>query len=141
MRAVEATIAGRRLTLIDLAHGPDAQRVRVPPKALDRLLGNRHLHAERERIHAAMVEHLRRPSKSLIDQIGVPAWETSGSGQANQLPRRLQQYRFASLSVACTSSSTIAGSAALCPASTMCRPASGQAWLRSQALVGGQMMS
>lgn len=45
MRAVEATITGRRLTLIDLARAwPDAQRIRAPLKALDRLLGNRHLH-------------------------------------------------------------------------------------------------
>lgn len=55
MRAVEAAISGRRLTLIDLARAwPDAQRIRAPLKALDRLLGNRHLHAERERIHAAV---------------------------------------------------------------------------------------
>ena len=42
MRAVEATIAGRRLTLIDLARAwPDAQRIRAPLKALDRLLGSK----------------------------------------------------------------------------------------------------
>jgi hypothetical protein len=59
MRAVEAVICGRRLTLMDMARAwPDAQRIRAPLKALDRLLGNRHLHAERERIHAAMVRWL-----------------------------------------------------------------------------------
>lgn len=44
LRAVEALIAGRRLTLIDVARSwPGAQRVRAPLKAFDRLLGNRHL--------------------------------------------------------------------------------------------------
>jgi len=52
LRAVEATIQGRRLTLIDLARAwPHAERIRAPLKALDRLLGNRHLHAERESIY------------------------------------------------------------------------------------------
>lgn len=67
MRAVEATVAGRRLTLIDLARAwPDAQRIRAPLKALDRLLGNRHLHAEREHIHAAMVRWLVRSDQPVI---------------------------------------------------------------------------
>ena len=67
MRAVEATIAGRRLTLIDLARAwPDAQRIRAPLKALDRLLGNRHLHAEREHVHAAMVRWLVRSEQPVI---------------------------------------------------------------------------
>lgn len=67
MRAVEATIAGRRLTMIDLARAwPDAQRVRAPLKALDRLLGNHHLHAEREHIHAAMVRWLVRSHQPVI---------------------------------------------------------------------------
>jgi hypothetical protein len=48
LRAVEATIQGARLTLMDLARSwPCAERVRAPLKALDRLLGNRHRHAER----------------------------------------------------------------------------------------------
>jgi hypothetical protein len=67
MRAVEAVITGRRLTLIDLARAwPEAQRVRAPLKALDRLLGNRHLHAERESIHAAMVRWLVRSEQPVI---------------------------------------------------------------------------
>lgn len=67
MRAVEARIAGRRLTLIDLARAwPGAQRIRAPLKALDRLLGNRHLHAEREHIHAAMVRWLVRSDQPVI---------------------------------------------------------------------------
>ena len=42
LRAVEAMIHGSRLTLIDLARSwPDAERVRAPLKALDRLLGSR----------------------------------------------------------------------------------------------------
>jgi hypothetical protein len=67
MRAVEATITGRRLTLIGLARAwPDAQCVRSPLKALDRLLGNRHLHVEREHIHAAMVRWLVRDNQPVI---------------------------------------------------------------------------
>jgi len=67
MRAVEATIVGRRLTLIDLARAwPGAQRVRAPLKALDRLLGNHHLHAEREAIHAAMARWLVRSEQPVI---------------------------------------------------------------------------
>lgn len=55
MRAVEAVVPGRRLILVDLARAwPGAERIRAPRKALDRLLGNPHLHAERERLHAAM---------------------------------------------------------------------------------------
>ena len=51
--AVEALVAGRRLTLIDVArHWPGAERIRAPLKAFDRLLGNRHLYAERERVYA-----------------------------------------------------------------------------------------
>jgi hypothetical protein len=41
LHAVEAVLRGRRLTLIDLARAwPDAERIRAPLKALDRLLGN-----------------------------------------------------------------------------------------------------
>ena len=67
MRAVEAVVAGRRLTLIDLARAwPGAERIRAPLKALDRLLGNRHLHAERERLHAAMNRWLVRSEQPVI---------------------------------------------------------------------------
>ena len=59
LRAVEAMVHGSRLTLIDLARSwPDAERVRAPLKALDRLLSNRHLYAERERIYKAMTRWL-----------------------------------------------------------------------------------
>jgi hypothetical protein len=55
LRAIEAMIHGSRLTLIDLARSwPGAERVRAPLKALDRLLGNRHLHREREGIYKTM---------------------------------------------------------------------------------------
>lgn len=67
LRAVEASIQGRRLTLIDLARAwPHAERVRAPLKALDRLLGNRHLHAERESIYAAMTRWLARSKRPVI---------------------------------------------------------------------------
>lgn len=67
LRAVEALVHGRRLTLIDLARSwPGAARIRAPLKALDRLLGNPHLHAERERIHAAMNRWLVRCEQPVI---------------------------------------------------------------------------
>lgn len=67
LHAVEALIHGRRLTLMDLARSwPGAERVRAPLKALDRLLGNHHLHAEREHIHTAMARWLVRSKQPLI---------------------------------------------------------------------------
>lgn len=67
LRAVEAMIHGRRLTLIDLARSwPGAERIRAPLKALDRLLGNHHLHAEREHIYQAMTRWLVRSAQPVI---------------------------------------------------------------------------
>jgi hypothetical protein len=67
LRAVEALVRGRRLTLMDLARSwPDAERVRAPLKALDRLVGNAHLHAEREHIYSAMVRWLVRSKQPVI---------------------------------------------------------------------------
>ena len=67
LRAVEATIQGRRLRLIDLARAwPYAERIRAPVKALDRWLGNRHLHAERESIYAPMTHRLARNKRPMI---------------------------------------------------------------------------
>jgi hypothetical protein len=67
LRAVEAMIHGRRLTLIDLARSwPGATRIRAPLKALDRLLGNSHLHAEREHIYKAMTRWLVRSKQPTI---------------------------------------------------------------------------
>lgn len=65
--AVEALLAGRRLVLIDLARSwPDAERIRGPLKRLDRLLGNRRLHAERERLYGGMVRWLIRSPEPVI---------------------------------------------------------------------------
>lgn len=67
LRAVEALIAGRRLTLMDVARSwPGAERVRAPLKAMDRLLGNRHLHAEREQVYAGMAHWLVRSPQPVI---------------------------------------------------------------------------
>lgn len=67
LRAVEALIQGRRLTLIDVARAwPGAERIRAPLKALDRLLGNPHLHAEREHLHGAMARWLLRGPHPVI---------------------------------------------------------------------------
>lgn len=67
LNAVQALIAGRRLTLTDVARSwPGAERVRAPLKAFDRLLGNRHLHAERGAIEADMAHWLLRGSRPVI---------------------------------------------------------------------------
>jgi Transposase DDE domain len=67
LRAVEATIQGRRLTLMDLARSwPGAERIRAPLKALDRLLGNRHLHAERMHVYTAIARWLVRSKQPVI---------------------------------------------------------------------------
>lgn len=66
-KATEALLQGRRLTLMDMARSwPDAQRVRAPLKALDRLLGNRHLQSERLSLHAAMAVWLLRQPQPVI---------------------------------------------------------------------------
>jgi hypothetical protein len=65
--AVEGLIAGRRLTLIDVARAwPGAERVRAPLKALDRLLSNAHLHVEREPLYAGMARWLVRTPHPII---------------------------------------------------------------------------
>jgi hypothetical protein len=67
LRAVEAMIHGRRLTLMDLARAwPGAERIRTQLKALDRLLGNHHLHAEHEHIYRAMAQWLVRNNQPVI---------------------------------------------------------------------------
>lgn len=67
LRATESVVQGRRLTLMDLARSwPDAQRVRAPLKALDRLLSNTHLHGERARLYAGMARGLIRCKQPLI---------------------------------------------------------------------------
>lgn len=65
--AVRALIAGRRLTLMDLARSwPDALRVAAPLKKLDRLLGNVHLASEREALYAAIVGWVVRQPRPVI---------------------------------------------------------------------------
>lgn len=67
MHAVEALVTGRRLTLMDVARSwPGAERVRPPLKAFDRLLSNRHLHGERERVYAGMARWLLRSQHPVI---------------------------------------------------------------------------
>lgn len=67
LQAVEGLVQGRRLTLIDVARAwPGAERVRAPLKALDRLLSNAHLQAEREPIHREMARWLLRGSQPVI---------------------------------------------------------------------------
>ena len=67
LHAVESLTQGRRLTLMDLARSwPGAERIRAPLKALDRLLSNRHLHAEREQIYRRIVHWLVRRTQPVI---------------------------------------------------------------------------
>ena len=67
LRSVEALLAGRRLTLMDVARAwPDAERVRAPLKAFDRLLSNPHLHQEREQIYGDMARWLLRGERPVI---------------------------------------------------------------------------
>lgn len=67
LRAVEALLHGRRLTLIDIARSwPGATRVRAPLKAADRLLGNRHLQTERTAIDRDMARWLLRGPQPVI---------------------------------------------------------------------------
>jgi hypothetical protein len=83
-RAVEAMIQGRRLTLMDLARSwPGAERVRAPLKALDRLLGNRHLHGEREGIYKAMIGWLVRGEQPII----IVDWSDLKEDRSWHLPR------------------------------------------------------
>ena len=66
-KAVEATVRGRRLVLMDVARSwPGAVRVRAPLKALDRLLSNRHLQVEVEPLYAAMGAWLLRAAQPVI---------------------------------------------------------------------------
>lgn len=65
--AVRALIAGRRLTLMELARSwPDALRVAAPLKKLDRLLGNPHLAAEREALYGAITGWAVRQPRPVI---------------------------------------------------------------------------
>lgn len=65
--AVESLLAGRRAVLIDLARSwRGAERIRAPLKRLDRLLSNRRLHAERERLYGGMVRWLVRHPDPVI---------------------------------------------------------------------------
>ena len=67
MRAVEALLSGRRLTLMDVARSwPGAERVRAPLKAFDRLLSNPRLHAERTQVYASMAHWLLRSKQPVI---------------------------------------------------------------------------
>ncbi|MFC0086242.1 IS4 family transposase [Dyella flava] len=67
LKSVDALVPGRRLTLIDVARSwPDAQRVRAPLKAFDRLLSSRHLQNHREAIYADMSRWLLRGKRPVI---------------------------------------------------------------------------
>jgi hypothetical protein len=67
LKSVDALVLGRRLTLMDVARSwPDAQRVRAPLKAFDRLLSNRHLQNHREAIYADMGRWLLRGKRPVI---------------------------------------------------------------------------
>lgn len=65
--AVQALVVGRHLTLMELARAwPNALRVAAPLKKLDRLLGNRHLATERDRLYGAMTHWVIRQPRPVI---------------------------------------------------------------------------
>lgn len=67
LHAVEALLQCRRLTLMDVARAwPGPIHVRAPLKAFDRLLSNRHLHAERALIDADMARWLLRGPQPVV---------------------------------------------------------------------------
>jgi hypothetical protein len=67
LNAVQSLLACRRLILMDMARAwPGAERVRAPLKCLDRLLSNRHLHAQAEQFYAAMTRWLIRQPMPII---------------------------------------------------------------------------
>lgn len=67
LRSIEALLAGRRLTLMDVARSwPGAERIRAPLKAFDRLLSNAHLQGERETIYADMARWLLRGDRPVV---------------------------------------------------------------------------
>lgn len=67
LEAVGALILGRRLVLMDLARSwSGVGRVRSSLKKLDRLLGNEHLHAQKQLIYAAMAKWLLSAERPII---------------------------------------------------------------------------
>jgi hypothetical protein len=67
VKAADALVRGRRLTLMDLARSwPGAERVRAPLKRLDRLLSNAHVHEARESVYRAMARWLVRDKHPVI---------------------------------------------------------------------------
>lgn len=82
--AVQALLAGRRLVLMDLARSfPGARRVRAPLKRLDRLLGNRHLHAGVEHFYGGLARWLVRQPQPVI----LVDWSDLRADQSLQLLR------------------------------------------------------
>lgn len=82
--AVQALLAGRRLVLMDLARSfPGALRVRAPLKRLDRLLGNRHLHAGAEHFYGGLARWLVRQPQPVI----LVDWSDLRADQSLQLLR------------------------------------------------------
>lgn len=67
LQTVEALVAGRRLTLTDLARSwPGAEWMHAPLKAVDRLLSNPHLHQAVAPLHQAMARWLLRGPHPLV---------------------------------------------------------------------------
>jgi hypothetical protein len=101
--AVRALIAGRRLTLMDLARSwPDALRVAGPLKKLDRLLGNVHLAGERDALYAAIVGWVVRQPRPVIVVDWSPLdrrgrFQLLRAGLAVGGPKPGSEYRFPGL--------------------------------------------
>lgn len=83
-QAVLALLSCRRLVLMDLARAwPQAERVRGPLKALDRLLSNPHLQCERLRVYAQIARWTVRCPEPLI----VVDWSTLKANESWHLLR------------------------------------------------------
>ena len=72
IRSIEALITGHRLTLTDLARTwPEAMFMHAPPKALDRLLSNRHMPVHRLALQRNIARWLlRSPTPLFIVDLG-----------------------------------------------------------------------
>ena len=66
LRAIEAVIHGRRLTLIDLARSWPGGARACAAQGTGSAVGNRHLHAEREHIYKGMARWLVRSKQPII---------------------------------------------------------------------------
>jgi hypothetical protein len=72
LAAVEAAVSGSQLTVSELGRGmPGMVAAKHNIKRIDRLLGNRQLHAEREDVYAALVRQCLSGVKTPLRHCGL----------------------------------------------------------------------